>query len=250
MNRFRKALSMNRGHSNDTTTTEKSLAPPSPAIKKRFSLFGGNSSHPKKSQSEHVLDLSRLNLSTPSVVDYNNNNIVEPSDNSSSTRQVHSGMHRPRSAHFNNNSSFTTSTTTTTTTTTTSSSSIISHPPLANTTSLRSFQCTDMVPSIIVTPRHRSHKISKTASNGIEQQEGDDEINLSQQQQLDDADYLQLGMKYHEKGELEKATHYWRLSAEYGSPLGLFFYGIALRHGWVKLYKAEKLNRITITKKY
>ncbi|KAL7316747.1 hypothetical protein PS15m_003197 [Mucor circinelloides] len=48
----------------------------------------------------------------------------------------------------------------------------------------------------------------------------------------DTQDYLQLGMKYHEKGELEKATHYWRLSAEAGSPLGLFFYGIALRHGW------------------
>lgn len=44
--------------------------------------------------------------------------------------------------------------------------------------------------------------------------------------------YLQLGMKYHEKGELEKATHYWRLAAENESPLGLFFYGIALRHGW------------------
>ncbi|KAI8891269.1 HCP-like protein [Backusella circina FSU 941] len=44
--------------------------------------------------------------------------------------------------------------------------------------------------------------------------------------------YLQLGMQYHEKGELEKATHYWRLSAEKESPLGLFFYGIALRHGW------------------
>jgi hypothetical protein len=46
--------------------------------------------------------------------------------------------------------------------------------------------------------------------------------------------YLQLGMQYHEKGELEKATHYWRLSAEKESPLGLFFYGIALRHGWVE----------------
>ncbi|KAI9318126.1 hypothetical protein BX666DRAFT_1935015 [Dichotomocladium elegans] len=44
--------------------------------------------------------------------------------------------------------------------------------------------------------------------------------------------YLQLGMQCHEKGELEKATHYWRLSAENDSPLGLFFYGIALRHGW------------------
>lgn len=50
---------------------------------------------------------------------------------------------------------------------------------------------------------------------------------------LDKDSYLQLGMNYHEKGELEKATHYWRLSAETGSPLGLFFYGIALRHGWV-----------------
>ncbi|KAG0796583.1 hypothetical protein G6F22_004880 [Rhizopus arrhizus] len=44
--------------------------------------------------------------------------------------------------------------------------------------------------------------------------------------------YLQLGLKYHEKGELEKATYYWRLSSQHGSPLGLFFYGIALRHGW------------------
>lgn len=50
---------------------------------------------------------------------------------------------------------------------------------------------------------------------------------------LDKDSYLQLGMNYHEKGELEKATHYWRLAAETGSPLGLFFYGIALRHGWV-----------------
>ncbi|KAI8978149.1 hypothetical protein BDB01DRAFT_697902, partial [Pilobolus umbonatus] len=44
--------------------------------------------------------------------------------------------------------------------------------------------------------------------------------------------YLQLGMKYHEEGQLEKATYYWRLSAQGGSALGLFFYGIALRHGW------------------
>ncbi|GAA5816584.1 hypothetical protein MFLAVUS_010114 [Mucor flavus] len=50
--------------------------------------------------------------------------------------------------------------------------------------------------------------------------------------QFDNESLLQLGMNYHEKGELEKATHYWRLSAETGSPLGLFFYGIALRHGW------------------
>ncbi|KAL0075117.1 hypothetical protein J3Q64DRAFT_1763977 [Phycomyces blakesleeanus] len=39
-------------------------------------------------------------------------------------------------------------------------------------------------------------------------------------------------MQCHEKGELEQATQYWRLSAESESPLGLLFYGIALRHGW------------------
>ncbi|OBZ83688.1 Mitosis inhibitor nif1 [Choanephora cucurbitarum] len=44
--------------------------------------------------------------------------------------------------------------------------------------------------------------------------------------------YLQMGLKYHENGQLEKATYYWRLCAENGYPLGLFFYGIALRHGW------------------
>lgn len=45
--------------------------------------------------------------------------------------------------------------------------------------------------------------------------------------------HLQLGMQCHERGELEQATYFWRLSAESESPLGLFFYGIALRHGWV-----------------
>lgn len=49
---------------------------------------------------------------------------------------------------------------------------------------------------------------------------------------LDSNAYLQLGMKYHEEGQLEKATYHWRLSAKTGSALGLFFYGIALRHGW------------------
>ncbi|ORY98720.1 hypothetical protein BCR43DRAFT_488036 [Syncephalastrum racemosum] len=44
--------------------------------------------------------------------------------------------------------------------------------------------------------------------------------------------HLQLGMQCHERGELEQATYFWRLSAESESPLGLFFYGIALRHGW------------------
>lgn len=61
-------------------------------------------------------------------------------------------------------------------------------------------------------------------------------INQETSSDFDKESYLQLGMNYHEKGELEKATHYWRLSSETGSPLGLFFYGIALRHGWVCLF--------------
>lgn len=55
--------------------------------------------------------------------------------------------------------------------------------------------------------------------------------------------FLQLGMQCHERGELDKATYYWRLSAENESPLGLFFYGIALRHGWVNDDKIIKLIR-------
>jgi hypothetical protein len=55
--------------------------------------------------------------------------------------------------------------------------------------------------------------------------------------------YLQLGIQFYEKGELEQASYYWKLSAEEeessrkkdtASPLGIFFYGLALRHGWVK----------------
>lgn len=45
--------------------------------------------------------------------------------------------------------------------------------------------------------------------------------------------YLQLGIQFYEKGELEQASYYWRLAAENDSPLGIFFYGLTLRHGWV-----------------
>lgn len=44
---------------------------------------------------------------------------------------------------------------------------------------------------------------------------------------------LLLGIEFYEKGELEQASYYWKLSAESESPLGIFFYGLTLRHGWV-----------------
>lgn len=46
--------------------------------------------------------------------------------------------------------------------------------------------------------------------------------------------HLQLGIQFYEKGELENATHYWRLAAEENEIVAIFFYGLALRHGWVK----------------
>ena len=45
---------------------------------------------------------------------------------------------------------------------------------------------------------------------------------------------LQRGIQYYEQGELEQASCNWRLAAENDSHLGMFFYGLALRHGWVK----------------
>ncbi|KAF7722511.1 hypothetical protein EC973_003073 [Apophysomyces ossiformis] len=44
--------------------------------------------------------------------------------------------------------------------------------------------------------------------------------------------HVQKGIEYHELGELEKATHHFRLSADKGSPAGMLLYGISLRHGW------------------
>ncbi|KAI9315260.1 hypothetical protein BX666DRAFT_2019903 [Dichotomocladium elegans] len=44
--------------------------------------------------------------------------------------------------------------------------------------------------------------------------------------------HVQRGIEFHELGELEKATHHFRLCAKEGSPIGMFLYGISLRHGW------------------
>lgn len=41
------------------------------------------------------------------------------------------------------------------------------------------------------------------------------------------------GITFHEKGQLEKATSLFRIAAEKENPLGMFLYGVSLRHGWV-----------------
>jgi len=45
-------------------------------------------------------------------------------------------------------------------------------------------------------------------------------------------EFIQQAIQFHEANELEKATYYFKLAADKDSPLGLFLYGIALRHGW------------------
>lgn len=44
---------------------------------------------------------------------------------------------------------------------------------------------------------------------------------------------IQRGIQYHEKGDVDQATAEFKYAAEEGSPMGMFFYGLALRHGWV-----------------
>lgn len=52
----------------------------------------------------------------------------------------------------------------------------------------------------------------------------------TRQNQADD--FIQQAIQFHEANELDKATYYFKLAADKDSPLGLFLYGIALRHGW------------------
>ncbi|CDH53333.1 hcp-like protein [Lichtheimia corymbifera JMRC:FSU:9682] len=43
---------------------------------------------------------------------------------------------------------------------------------------------------------------------------------------------IQRGIQYHENGDVDRATAEFKHAAEEGSPMGMFFYGLALRHGW------------------
>jgi TPR repeat protein len=45
-------------------------------------------------------------------------------------------------------------------------------------------------------------------------------------------DHLNLGIKFHEQDFLPQSTHHFKLAAEGGSPTGMLFYSLSLRHGW------------------
>jgi hypothetical protein len=51
--------------------------------------------------------------------------------------------------------------------------------------------------------------------------------------------HVQEGIKFHELGKLEQATEQFRLASNLDLPIGMFLYGISLRHGWVR-----KKNRL------
>ncbi|KAI9475833.1 MAG: hypothetical protein EXX96DRAFT_574860 [Benjaminiella poitrasii] len=193
MNRLKKALTIDRRDQNSAEIN-----------KKRFSLFHSN----KKKRP----DLPRLSISAP-CVEY------PPMLNSALELGQSQPFidFRPRSAQFEFDS-FDSSNSTTSTAT----------PNMHNdkrSQSLRSLHSD--LPTY--TSKNNEPLIKSSLSK---EQKGDEEQVIPSSNDFDENSYLQLGLKYHEQGEIEKATHYWRLSAESGSPLGLFFYGIALRHGW------------------
>lgn len=45
--------------------------------------------------------------------------------------------------------------------------------------------------------------------------------------------FVSQGIQYHEQGQLAKATECFRQAAIKDSPIGMFLYGVSLRHGWV-----------------
>ncbi|KAI7906209.1 uncharacterized protein BX663DRAFT_255852 [Cokeromyces recurvatus] len=55
---------------------------------------------------------------------------------------------------------------------------------------------------------------------------------LSIQPEEEAEQLIQQGIKYHEAGQLEKATDMFRRGALMDLPIAMFLYGVSLRHGW------------------
>lgn len=78
------------------------------------------------------------------------------------------------------------------------------------------------IPSPITPADHHNHSQNAAAAK------------QQQQQPVDEIEALvHEGIAFHEKGQLEKATSLFRIGAEKGNPIGMFLYGVSLRHGWV-----------------
>ncbi|KAF9117044.1 hypothetical protein BGX27_005594 [Mortierella sp. AM989] len=57
-------------------------------------------------------------------------------------------------------------------------------------------------------------------------------LTLAQQREAEADDYIQKAIELHENNQLEDATHYFKLAAQFENPLGQLMYGLSLRHGW------------------
>ena len=53
-------------------------------------------------------------------------------------------------------------------------------------------------------------------------------------------DHVTLGIGFHQEDLLPQATHHFQLAAEAGSPTGMLFYSLSLRHGWGCAANPEK----------
>ncbi|KAF9414436.1 hypothetical protein BGZ76_004873, partial [Entomortierella beljakovae] len=54
----------------------------------------------------------------------------------------------------------------------------------------------------------------------------------AQQREAQVDDHIQKAIELHENNQLEDATHYFKLAAQFENPLGQLMYGLSLRHGW------------------
>src|SRR5271154_1380938 len=59
-------------------------------------------------------------------------------------------------------------------------------------------------------------------------------------EEVDPDDHVTLGIKYHQQDHLPQATHHFQLAAQGGSPTGMLFYSLSLRHGWGCAANPEK----------
>ena len=53
-------------------------------------------------------------------------------------------------------------------------------------------------------------------------------------------DHVTIGINYHQQDQLSQSTHHFQLAAQGGSPTGMLFYSLSLRHGWGCAANPEK----------
>ncbi|CAO3696813.1 unnamed protein product [Umbelopsis ramanniana] len=195
--------------------------------KKRFSLFSKDTDEKRPSSSEKTNRKAKNSTLAIDTADFKSNDQPRSANISSSAKDISPIQQHAASTLITeaNNALIT--------------PAIASNAPIERRSSLRRGR------SLVLPPRRKSTRVSMAISSANEkhyslaEEPESSEPRDAPPPQPDDGsttpqadEFLQLGLACHENGKLEKATHYWRMAAERDHPLGLFFYGIALRHGW------------------